>query len=437
MSKITAVLAPGKRLAALMNQSLFTNAGYLLGVNLVGALTGFVFWGLAARVYQPEEVGIASAILSVMALLSGIAGMGMGNGLIRFLPETRSPKRLLNTVFTFSALMALLVSSVYLLGLILWSPSLVALQQNGLYVGGFLAYVTTATVGAVIQMAFVARRQAGYALIHTCVIHVGRLLFVVMLARLGAVGLMGSMTLAVVLTAMFSLLILLPKVEPGYRLRPGIGWHDLVVIIPYSLGNHIAGLLTQTSQMILPLITLEILGATSSGHAYVAWMLGNLLTSPGVALAGSAFAEGSNAPHKLPVILPRAAIVGLALTLPGAAVLGITAPWILQLFGDGYAQEGTGLLRWMAAAAPLAVLVGIYYTYLRVRKKIIPLILLSGTVAAATLGLTTTLMSHFGIVVSGVGWLIGNGLTAVIAAWQIVSDRMKATSIQNSCVERQ
>jgi len=32
MNKITAVLAPGKRLAALMKQSLFSNAGYLLGV---------------------------------------------------------------------------------------------------------------------------------------------------------------------------------------------------------------------------------------------------------------------------------------------------------------------------------------------------------------------------------------------------------------------
>jgi hypothetical protein len=43
-------------------------------------------------------------------------------------------------------------------------------------------------------------------------------------------------------------------------------------------------------------------------------MVGSLLTSPGGALAGSAFAEGSNAPQKLLPILTRAAALGLALS---------------------------------------------------------------------------------------------------------------------------
>jgi O-antigen/teichoic acid export membrane protein len=421
---------------ALLRQPLFANAGYLLGVNAVGALVGFVFWGLAARLYQPEEVGVASAILSAVALLSGIAGMGTGNALVRFLPEARSPRRFLNTVFTFNALAALPIAAIYLIGLSLWSPSLVALRVNNLYATGFLAYVTAAAVGAVVQMAFVARRQAGYALIHICVLHGGRLLLVAVLTRLGAVGLVGSMALAVALATVLSLAVLLPRVEPGYRLRPDVVWRDLVAIIPYSMGNYVAGLLAQSSQMILPLMILETLGSAPSGYAYIAWMLGSLLTTPGMALAGSAFAEGSNTPQRLSAILSRATALGLALTVPAAIVLGVAAPWVLLLFGHSYAQEGSGLLRWMAAAAPSAVLTGLYFTHLRVQKQIVQLMLLSGIIAASTLGVTAALVSRFGIAVSGVGWLVGNSLVVIIAAWQVARDRTGMTDTQSPCSER-
>ncbi|HEY76496.1 MAG TPA: glycosyltransferase [Thermoflexia bacterium] len=408
----------------ILGQPLFANAGYLMGVSLVGSLVGFLFWGLAARLYRPEEVGAASAVLSAVALVSGIAGLGMGMGLVRFLPEARSPGRLLNTAFTFNVVTALVVAGVYLAGLRFWSPSLMVLTRNGLYTVGFLAYAVAATLGTVVRMAFVARRLAGYTLAHTCVVNGGRLVLVVLLAGMGAAGLVGSVALSVLLAVGLSLVFFLPRVEPGYRPRPDLVWTDLAAIIPYSVGNYVAGLLAQTSQMVLPLMILEMLGPASSGHAYVAWMLGGLLASPGVALAGSAFAEGSNAPWQLRSILVRAAGAGLALTVPAALLVGAAAPWALLLFGPSYAQEGAGLLRWLAAAAPLVVLSQIYFTYLRVRKWVGRLILLSGVLAAATLGVSAALLGRFGIAVSGAGWFVGNGLVAAAAVWGVWRDRL-------------
>jgi O-antigen/teichoic acid export membrane protein len=409
--------------AGLLGQALFTNAGYLMGVSLVGGGVGFVFWGLAARLCAPEDVGTASATLSAVALLSGIASLGVGAGLVRFLPEAQSPRRLLNTALTFNGAVALAVAGVYLAGLALWSPSLAALRQNGFYAAGFVAYVAATTLAALVQMAFVARRQAGYALAQTGVVNGGRLLLLVPLAGLGAAGIVGSVAGAVVLALALSLVVFVPRVESGYRLRPGFAWPDLAAIIPYSVGNYLAALLAQTPQTILPLLILEMLGPAPSGYAYIAWMLGSLLASPGAALAGSAFAEGSNAPRRLAAILARAAALGLALTVPAAAVLGAISPWFLQLFGPSYAQAASGLLRWLAAAAPLAVLSGLVFTHLRVRKQIGRLIVLSILVAAATLGAAAALMPRFGIAASGVGWLGGNGLVAVIGVVSVWKDR--------------
>ena len=407
------------RAVALMRQPLVANAGYLLGVNLVASLVGFVFWGLAARLYRPESVGVASAVLSAVALVAGMADLGVGASLVRFLPESRFPNRLLNTAFTFNAVMSVLIGGVFLAGLALWSPSLVVLQRNALYAVGFLVCATASTLGAVVRMAFVARRQAVYALAHVCVVNVGRLLLMAVLAGWGASGLVGSVAVAVVVAVALSLLGFLPKVEPGYWPRPGFSWSDLSGelggIVSYSAGSYVAVLLAQTSQMVLPLIVLEVLGSASSGYAYIAWMLGSLLTSPGIAVASSAFAEGSNSPRQLAPILVRASALGLLPTLPAALALGVAAPWVLLLFGPSYAQEASGLLRWLAAAAPVVVLAGLYFTRLRVQKRVGRLVLLSGVVAVATLGLAIVWMPRFGVTANGMGWLVGNGLVAVIA----------------------
>lgn len=423
MSDTTVALGHWKglwaRAVALIKQPLFANAGYLLGVSLVAGATGFAFWGLAARLYRPEEVGVASAMLSAMSFVSGLANLGLGFGLVRFLPETKFPNRLLNTAFTFVALATLVIAGGYLAGITLWSPSLWALRENGLYTAGFLACTVAMALGMITQSAFTAYRRASYAFIQACVVSVGRLLLAVVLAGLGPIGLASSVGLSLFVAVTLCLAVFFPRIRPGYCPRPDFLWTELLAMIPYSVGSHMAALLAQTPQMILPLVVLEVLGAAPSGYAYIAWMLGSLLASPGVALANSAFAEAANAPRSMSAVLAKAAALGLGLTIPVAITVGGVAPWLLLLFGPSYAREASGLLRWLAVASPLGVIAGLYFTYLRVQKRIGQLALLSSLVAAITLGTAVVLMPRSGISASGAGWLLGNSLVVIVAAANI------------------
>jgi O-antigen/teichoic acid export membrane protein len=360
-------------------------------------------------------------------LLSGLSGLGLGDGLVRFLPDERFPSRLLNTVLTFNAATALLFACGYLLSLEIWSPSLAVLRQNTFYAVGFLAYTIAMALVPMIQMAYVAHRQAGCALIQTCVVHGGRLLLVSVTSSLGTMGLVGSGALSVVLAVALSLSALLPRVGTEYRFKFSLHRADLARILPYSLSTYIAALLSQNAHVVLPLLTLEVLGAAASGYAYIAWMLGVLLSSPGLALANSAFAEGSHAPERMPAILSRAAGLGLAVTIPAAIGLGVLAPWLLRtLFGSTYAQEGAGLLRWLAMAAPLAVLSKLYFTHLRVYKRMGLLILLSAIVVVITLGVAALWMPRYGIAASGFGWLIGNSVVVIAALGSVLGQFGKA-----------
>jgi O-antigen/teichoic acid export membrane protein len=102
------------------------------------------------------------------------------------------------------------------------------------------------------------------------------------------------------------------------------------------------------------------------------------------------------------------------MTVPMAVAVCIAAPWLLLLFGPSYAQQGAELLRWLAAAAPLAGLAGLYFTRLRVQKRIGSLIALSGIVSALTLGAAVVLTSRMGLAAAGAGFLLGNALVVMI-----------------------
>jgi len=254
------------------------------------------------------------------------------------------------------------------------------------------------------------------------------------LAALAATGLAASVALVMVLAAILSLALFLPRVEPGYRPRPRFHRPDLALVLPYSAGNYLAQLLAQTSQLLMPLLIVELLGPAPGGYAYIAWMVGSMLASPGIALATSAFAEGSNAPGSLAAVLSRAAAAGLALTAAGAAAVALGAPWLLRLFGPEYAQQASALLRWLAAAAPFAVLAQLYFTRLRVQKRVGRLMLLSGLIALCTVALAAALMPGYGIAASAVGWLLGNALVAALALydlWRARTGRTDSTDLSD------
>ena len=384
-----------------------------MAIEVVNAFLGFLFWALAARLYQPAEVGTATAALSAVALVSGIAGMGIGNGIIRFLPETRIGDILVNSAFTFLWLAGLVIGGLFLVGLPVWSPSLLVLRHSSAWMFGFVLFGATTTLNGAVRSVFLAHRKARYAFVHAAVVNLVRFPLLCVLVGLQAAGILLSVGLGFGLALALSLAVLLPRLRPDYSFRLRLDPSAIGLILPFSMGNHVAGLLAQSSRMLLPLAILELLGPVSSGHAYAAWMLGSILTAPGLALATSAFAEGANAPLYSARIVTRASVAGLLLTCGAALIVALLAPWLLLFFGRSYAQESAGLLRWLAAAAPLAVVAQLYFTYLRIQQRMRSLILGSGAIATLTLGLSIWLMPSLGIVATGIGWTVANGLLAV------------------------
>jgi O-antigen/teichoic acid export membrane protein len=106
----------------------------------VMALCGFFFWMVVARYYAESEVGFSSAIISAISLLAMISLVGLNTSLIRFLPHTDKPQELMNSCYTLSSLISVVVAAIFIAGLSFWSPALVFIKQNVIFIAAFIVF---------------------------------------------------------------------------------------------------------------------------------------------------------------------------------------------------------------------------------------------------------------------------------------------------------
>ncbi len=419
---LTGLAVTRSRIVTLLRTPLYANALYLWANAVGAALAGFAFWALVARLYDADEVGLGSAALSTFTLLAMLSHLGLGLGLIRFLPESggRGP-RLANAVFTTSAAAAVALSAVFLVGVPLWTPSLGFLREQPLYFLAFICFVVFATLSVVQMHAFMAIRQAKYILVQTVLVQLSRLaLPALMVAFFGAFGIVASGGIATALGAVVGF-ALLARGLPGYRPAGLIDPAAVLKLFPFSMANYVADVLLLAPGLVLPLLVVSLLGSAEGAYFYMAWFLGYLLTSASGYLALSLFAEGSHDPGALRVLSRNAVVGGLAVAAVGGALLLLVGDKLLLAFGRDYAAEGATLLRIVALAALPAAVVNVYLGALRVTKRVGELVIIAGVVAVTTVALSSALLPVMGLTGAGVGHGLGQGLGLAIVLSRLLA----------------
>ena len=410
------------RIATLLRTPLYANALYLWASAGLTAVSGFAFWALVARLYSADDVGLGSAALSALSLLAMFSHLGLGLGLIRFLPQsgTGAP-RLANAVFTTSAAVALVLAAVFLLGLPLWASSLDFLREQPLYAAAFVSFVVVATLSAVQMYAFVAIRKAEYSLVQVAFLLVGRLaLPAVMAAFFGAFGIVASGGMAVALAAVVGF-ALLTRGLAGYRPGAVVDRASVFRLFPFSVANYVSDSVLLTPGLLLPLIVVGVLGPEEGAYFYMAWFLGNVLSSASTSLALSLFAEGSYDPGALRRLSRNAVAGGLAVAAVGAAFFLLLGDKLLLAFGRDYAAEGATLLRIVALAALPAAVVNVYLSALRVTKRVGELMIIATVVGVTTVALGSALLPPMGLAGVGVGYGVGQALGLALVLVRLLS----------------
>ncbi len=410
--------------------SLYKNAFYLMINTPIASILGFIFWILAARYYSPQDVGLAAALISAANLLAVFSNLGFNFSLIKFLPDAKNPNSLINSSLTVVFMASLFLAACFLFLLKILSPALLFVSDN-IFI--FLAFIIISIVWAMsplIDNIFVAMRESKFALARNSIFNILKIpLAIYFLVFFGAFGIFTSWGIAMIIANSLALIFFVRKSLPGFQPAPALDKLILKDMLDFSLCNYAANLLYISSNLILPLMVVNLMGAQMNAYFYVTLMIAELLFIIPTAVSQSLFAEGSHGEKDLRGYVKNSFKLIYILTIPAILAIFLVGDKLLMLFGGEYFKQGADLLRIFAISSLFLGINMIYMTILRLRKKVKEIIAVSGFLALGILYLAYLLLLTSGSILSvGYAWLLFHAVLSIYSAWSIFTKVLKNPS---------
>ena len=392
-----------KKLFHQINDPLYKSSLYLMLSSITAAGFGFIFWIIAARLYPPEDVGIATALISSVSLLVLLSRLGFDQSIIRFFPE-RNKNKVFSTSLIITTVFVILLGIIFILGIQIWSPNLAIITSIPII---YLIFLVFSSIFSLTGIAFVALRKAKFYFLQN-LLNCSRIIFLFPLVFLGAIGIFSSVGISVIITSLLPLYFL-------YRFKirlSGIDVEYLKESFNFSIGNYFSGFFLTAPNMILPIMVFNLLGAEKAAYYYISYAITSLLFLIPAAFGMSLFVEGSHG-ESLKRISKKSIIAIFFILVPAVFFVFFFGDYLLMLLGKSYIQ-GFDLLRIMIFSSIFFSIVQMYISIKKAQKDIQKLIIVSGLNFILILGLSYGWLLSYGLVGMGYAWIIAYGLTTII-----------------------
>ena len=389
----------------LRSDSLLRNSIFIMGSIVVTSGIGYLYWVVAAHIYSPYDIGLASAFISIMTLISTITNVGIGYALVQVLPRCESGYAwsvTLNASIAVGILTSLLGGFIGAVALPFLSPQFSIAKD---YIPSILTFtmgVAVWTVTVLLDQAFVAERATSNMAVRNAVFAVLKLLLMVILVQVGALGILASWVLAAAATVILTGLVLIPRLKRGYRLVIRGMAEQIRPMLSLFAGHHFVSIGGMLPMYLLPVFVAVRLSVTDNAYFYTTWMVTSIffMVSPSVATA--LFSEAS---YEMSEVMRKArsslVIIGMLLG-PILLVCLLGGHYIMSFFGPSYPQHSLSLLVLLAISAAPDAITNIYVSLLRVQGRLHVATFLNLSIAAITLALGWILLPVLGI--AGAGW---------------------------------
>ncbi|MFI9807084.1 lipopolysaccharide biosynthesis protein [Streptomyces sp. NPDC052301] len=398
---------------------LFRNAYALMLNTGISAVLGLGFWLAAARYYSEDAVGQGSAAIAAMKFLAGLTAVTLTGALARFIPVAgaRTGKLIFRT-YAGSSLLVALAGGVFLVTLDTWGPSYRFLHGtvNGL---GFILAVAAWNLLTLQDGVLTGLRSATWVPVGNTVFSAVKLaLLVAFAAAFTTTGVFVSWVAAIATSVVPLGWLVFRRLVPRH-MKATEGHTEpptLQQVGRFLAGDYTGSLFSLAVIYLVPVIVAARVSSAENAYFYIATTIGGTTDLLAINMGASLTVEGSHDPGRL-AANTRAALKRMArIMLPIAALWIIGAPWILGVFGDGYADAATPLLRWLAVGSVLRVVIETYFAVLRARSRTAGLAWLQGLLCALVLGLTLLLLPRMGLTGAGVAEAASLAVIALLAA---------------------
>jgi O-antigen/teichoic acid export membrane protein len=417
----------------LTSSALARNSTYLMLATGVNLALGYVYWVIAARLYTPDEVGVAAAVIAAFSLAWVVSSLGIGNFVVQTMSHRTSGREWASTL---NAAVIAACAAGLLAGAVLVAAGLALGDRAGLpareplYILAFAVGLLATIATDVSDKAFIGEQRTERLLVRNLVFSAGKvlLLAVPVFASANALGLAWSWILACLASTLVSIW-LLRGLKRGYRVSAR-GTGALVrPTLRRSGGHHMVSVGNLAPGYLLPLLVAGMLSATQSAYFYTTWRVGAVFFIISAAVGTSLFADASRPGADLQRSLRSSVKLIVLLLVPAVAVCAVAGKPILGILGEEYANHGYGLLLIMVVAAVPDAVTNVYVAVLRARHRLRFAALLTNGMAVASVLFAALLVGPYGIAGAGAGWLIGQTLGAIAVGADSVLQRRRALEV--------
>lgn len=392
--------------------SVLTRNAIALIVSAVGSgLLGLLFWLIAAHLYSPRSVGLASGEISTMALMSSVCQLNWSTVFPRFCQEAgTAATKLLTFGYSVTATLSLAVAALFVgLG---FGKSV--LPAGAWQAALFIVSVPLWTIFALQDAALTGLRAAVWVPAENIAFGAAKIaLLGVLVGAFGDGGVFVAWMLPLLVTVLAVNAYLYLRLLPSHAAAS-----SSPEILPSRanflmfVGGEYLGSLAQTLMLAGPiLIVVVILGATQNAYFSIPWLVGNSLSLVLLGIATPLIVESTADPARIYAHVRGAIRLGLIIVVSGCLAVIILAPIVLPVVGLNYAHDGTLVLQLVAASVPFTAINLLYVTLARMARRVRGSVVCQVAVAALVNGMAALLVWHHGILGAGVALLVGQGVS--------------------------
>lgn len=411
--------------------SLLKNSSYLIASNFFGMILGFFFWMIATRYYTPNDIGITSAILSSMLLISTASLIGLPSSLTFYLPiykkeSSKKINRIINSCMIVTIIISIILSLIFVLGIDMLSPELKHSLEDPKLIMIFIITTIMTTISTLMSGIFTAGKRSSFHMVKENIFGFTKIFPLILLAGSGIIGIFLSWSIGLVITMIVGsfLLFKLWKYIPMFTFDPIIK-----NMANFSFGNYVAGILHNLPKFLFPIIIVNSISAESAGYFFIAMTIAGLLYGIPTSTVGPFLAECYNK-DKFWNNVNKTIKFNISLLIPGLLFFMIFGKFVLDIFNPKYTDSSfMTLIILSVTSIPLSLIV-IFNTIRLAQNKIISTIKINGIVSSIAISLSLLFIKDLNIEGVALAYLIANSITAIIIIFRM-KDSIDLKAIKN------
>lgn len=404
-----------------LNEPLYKNIIYLVLNVLVGQGAGFLFWLIAARFYSVDQIGVTTAVISLMLLIMMFSRVGLDISIIGLISKENDKNGIINSFQTVVGILSVILSILIVPLSTYWDIIPMDIGSDCRFYILFIIFTTINSISTLQNNIFIGFRNSRLSLLQGLGSS-SRVLILPIFVSFGVMGIYASYGLGIFIGFLVGLSLIF-RVLPDFHPYPKINYSMVKNHLNFSTQNYLTRIFEELPTYLLPIMIISSLGAEKNAYYYIAWSIfsGIVLMIPR-ASSLALFSEAAHNPSQMKNDLLKSTKIALLCTFLLMIFVIVFGDILLGFYGKNYSEGAFSLLKIFSFSGIPFVIVSTFIAMERAQKKARAGVNIYAISTIILLMLSYFLIPICGLEGVGIAWFLSQLIPSIWCGVKIINN---------------